>query len=52
MTEGNLVKLKMKMNRSSDIMSQDIQYLTLILDEEKYTFIIEKFSKGLSNVLF
>ena len=41
----------MKMNGSYDIISENIEYLTLILDEAAYTFNIDKFSKGL-NTLF
>ena len=52
MTEGNLIKLQMKMNGSYDIISENIEYLTLILDEATYTFNIDKFSKGLMNTLF
>ena len=52
MTEGNLIKLTMKMNQSYDIINENIEYLTLSLDESTYTFNIEKYSKGLANTLF
>lgn len=42
----------MKINSSYDIISENIEYLTLILDETTYTFNIDKFSKGLVNTLF